>query len=200
MIEIITSFLVMLNPFALFIYLQPVMKELKGKDFKIVLLKSSLISFIILFIFTFGGDFIFAKIFQINFESFRIFGGIIIFTMGYLFIVKGGGALINMKEDLNDLASEIALPFMVGSGTISVSVLLGHNFEIGKAVFILIGALAINFAVIMILKFTKDKLPTKSLKIAFDKNMSILLRLNSFFVGAIGLDMIITGINNLYFK
>ena len=39
---------------------------------------------------------------------------------------------------------------------------------------------------------------TKRIKIAFDKNMGVLLRLNGFFIGAMGIDMILTGINNLF--
>jgi multiple antibiotic resistance protein len=36
-------------------------------------------------------------------------------------------------------------------------------------------------------------------RVAFDKNMEILLRLNGFFIGAIGINMIIQGINSLYY-
>ncbi len=39
---------------------------------------------------------------------------------------------------------------------------------------------------------------TEKFKTAFDKNMEILLRLNGFFIGAIGVNMIAIGINNLF--
>ncbi|MFC1599053.1 MarC family protein, partial [Patescibacteria group bacterium] len=105
MIFSIISFLVMLNPFALFLYLSPLMKELDEKAFLKVLYKASIISFCICVIFFFLGAFVFEKMLQIDFESFRIFGGIIIFSFAYFYIVKGKKAFITLKSDLDDLAS-----------------------------------------------------------------------------------------------
>lgn len=198
MIASIISFLVLLNPFALFIYLQPVMKGLSKKDFLKVLFKATLISFAIYFFFLYSGEFIFDKVLQINFEAFRIFGGIIFFAFAYLFIIQGKKSLISMKEDLNDLASEIALPFMAGAGTITLSILIGKKYLLLKGFVILAVIMVLNFIIIVLLIYLRDTLSEK-MKIAFDKNMEIGLRLNGLFAGAIGLNMIIVGINNLYF-
>lgn len=197
MITAIIAFLVMLNPFALFLYLEPIRKELSHKDFLKVLLKASLISFFIYATFSITGNLIFEKILQINFEAFRIFGGIIIFSFAYFFIVKGHKAFVTMKEDLDDLASEIALPFMVGAGTISLSVILGNNFPLLNALFGLMVIMVLNFIFIVSLKKVRDKIDTKAFKITFDKYMQILLRLNGFLVGAIGINMIVTGVINI---
>lgn len=197
MITSIISFLVLLNPFALFIYLQPIMKDLPKKYFLKVLFKATVISFVIYFFFLYSGEFIFDKVLQINFEAFRIFGGIIFFTLAYMFIIQGKKSLISMKEDLDDLASEIALPFMVGAGTITLSILLGKKYLLLKGFVILTVILALNFIIIVSLMYLRDTLSEK-MKIAFDKNMEIGLRLNGLFAGAIGLNMVIVGINNLY--
>jgi len=194
----IISFLVLLNPFALFIYLQPVMREVPKNIFLKVLLKATLISFGIYFFFLYSGEFIFDKVLQINFEAFRIFGGIIFFTFAYMFIVQGKKSLISMKEDLDDLASEIALPFMAGAGTITLSILMGKKYLPLKGLVILAVIMALDFIIIVSLMYLRDILSEK-IKIAFDKNMEIALRLNGLFAGAIGLNMIIVGINNLYF-
>ena len=199
MFSTIIAFLVMLNPFALFLYLEPVRQDLSYKKFLKVILKASVISFIICLIFFYIGNLIFQKIFQINFESFRIFGGIIIFSFAYQFIVIGQKALITMKEDLDNLASEIALPFMVGAGTISLSILLSQKMEPLFGTIILIIIFSVNFLSLVFLTKFRKMIDKKKFKIAFDKNMEILLRLNGFFIGAIGVDMILTGINNLFF-
>lgn len=199
MISSIVEFLVMLNPFALFLYLEPVRKDLSHKSFTILILKASLISFVICLVFFFSGNVFFEKVFRIDFESFRIFGGIIIFSYAYLYIVKGQKALIIIKENLDDLASEIALPFMVGAGTISLSILLSQKATN------LIGSLAlltiffVNFLVIFLLNRFRNSIETKKFKTAFDKNMEVLLRLNGFFIGAIGINMVLTGIQNMFF-
>ncbi|MEQ6122424.1 MarC family protein [Reichenbachiella sp. MALMAid0571] len=198
MISTIVEFLVMLNPFALFLYLEPLRKDLSHKEFLIVIFKSSIISFTICLVFFFLGDTIFTSVFQINFESFRIFGGIIIFSYAYYYIVKGQKALIIIKENLDDLASEIALPFMVGAGSISLSIILSHrqSYVMGTGSLVLIFAL--NFAVIYTLKKLRDSIEKRKFKTAFDKNMEVLLRLNGFFIGAIGVNMVITGLKNLF--
>jgi multiple antibiotic resistance protein len=198
MIQTVIEFLVLLSPFALFIYLKPVMQELSHHDFIKVLLKATIISFGIFFVFLVSGDFIFKQVLIINFEAFRIFGGIIIFSIAYLFIIKGKKGVFQLRSNLDELASEIALPFLVGAATISLTILLGNRFSpvIGSLLLILI--LSINFFSILFLKYLRDRIKKKKFKIAFDKNMEILLRLNGFFIGAIGINMIIRGINTLY--
>ena len=197
LIQILT-FLVMLNPFALFLYLSPIMKELDTRTFYLVLFKATIISLAIFLIFLFTGETLFTEVFRIEFEAFRIFGGIIIFSYAYIFIVKGQKALIQLKEDLDDLASEIALPFMIGAGTISLTILMAFEMTKTEGITLLIIILAINFIIIMSLKTVRDLIKRKRFRIAFDKNMEIMLRLMGFFIGAIGINMIILGINNLY--
>ncbi len=198
LITLMIAFLVMLNPFALFLYLNPIMEELDNRSFLKVLFKATIMSFFTLLVFLLAGSFLFSKVLQISFESFRIFGGIIIFSFAYLFIVKGHKSLINMKENLNDLASEIALPFMVGAGTISIAIVMSHQLPETEGIFALISVMAINYIIITVLKMIKDGLSRKKLKVAFDKNMEVLLRLNGFFVGAIGINMIVTGVLNTF--
>ncbi|MDX5480275.1 MAG: hypothetical protein LPK07_01180 [Hymenobacteraceae bacterium] len=197
MIAAIFSFLVMLNPFALFLYLKPVMKDLSDADFRSVFLKASTISFSIFLVFLLLGDLVFLQVFRINFESFRIFGGIVLFSFAYIFIVQGKKAFIQIKGDLHDLASEIALPFMVGAGTISLTVLMSEQLQLWQGVVALFLIMLVNFVAIMGLKQVRSSMRSKRVQIAFDKNMELLLRINGFFLGAIGVDMVVTGITNL---
>lgn len=87
--EHMVSMLIMLNPFALFLYLKDVMGELDSRDFYKVLLKASFISYVIFFVFAVFGRKLFLDVFQISFESFRIFGGIILFAYAYFYIIPG---------------------------------------------------------------------------------------------------------------
>ena len=197
MVSFLISMIVLINPFALFVYLVPVMQDIPRSDFFKVLFKSTLISLLIYFVFSQFGEFIFSRIFSINFESFRIFGGIVIFIMALVFIIQGKKSFITLKGSLDDLASEIAMPFLVGASTIAISILIGKKYSAVKATLIIILALAINFATIAVLVFIKDALPSQRLKIAFDKLMGYFLRINGFLVGAIGIDMTIRGIRHV---
>ena len=198
MLSSIIEILVMLNPFALFLYLEPIRKDLSHKSFMLVIFKATLISLFICLAFYFSGDVLFRKVFMIDFESFRIFGGIIIFSYAYFFIVKGQKALIMIKENLDDLASEIALPFMVGAGTISLSILLSQKHSLWMGALALLIIFAINFLVLFSLKRFRDSIDGRKFKTAVDKNMEVLLRLNGFFIGAIGINMVLTGIHNMF--
>lgn len=197
MIAAIVSFLVMLNPFALFLYLKPVMKDLPDADFRAVFFKATTISFFIFLVFLLFGDVVFQQVFRINFESFRIFGGIVLFSFAYIFIVQGKKAFIQIKGDLHDLASEIALPFMVGAGTISLTIVMAGQLKLWEGIVSLLAIMLINFLFIMGLKQLRQSMRSKKIQTAFDKNMEILLRVNGFFLGAIGIDMVVTGISNL---
>jgi multiple antibiotic resistance protein len=45
-----------------------------------------------------------------------------------MFIVGGRESFIQMRENLDDMASQLALPFMVGAGSVSVSILIGNAY------------------------------------------------------------------------
>ncbi|MBT3406843.1 MarC family protein [Candidatus Woesearchaeota archaeon] len=200
MISAIIAYLVLLNPFALFLYLEPLMVDLSNRQFNIVLAKATLISFMITLIFFLLGDFLFQKILKIDIESMRILGGIVLFSFAYFNIVKGRKGYIQMKENLNDLASEIALPFMIGAGTLSLTIMMRHQlpFWIGVLSFLII--FSFNHIFVMLLKAFKDQISKRKFKVAYDKNMQILLRFNGFIVGAVGIDMIVTGIKTIFFS
>jgi len=194
MLTVIISFTAMLNPFALFLYLGSVMDDLDNKSFVKVLVNATLISAAILALFVISGDYIFRSIFHIHFASFKIFGGIIIFSLAFQFIIKGKRAFITMKANLDDLASEIALPFMVGAGTISLSIMMRNTLNLRYSILALSISLVVNFVSILLLKAFKDNIARKKFRVLFDKVMEICLRINGFFLGAIGIDMMMQGL------
>jgi len=182
------------NPIAIFTYLKPVRDDLSEKDFVTVLMKASIISLIINLFFTYSGEFMFTSVFKISFLSFRIFGGIVLFCLAIISIVQGKKALIVIRGSLDDLASEIALPFMTGVGTISMCILIGSRHSVAAASMIVISTKIITFAVILLIAFMSYHMPNKNLETAFDKFLGVFIRINGFFMGAIGVDMVLTGI------
>ena len=157
MIDLIIAFFVMINPFALFLYLEPIRKDIGFRKYLYVLFKATSISLVVYFLFVLFGNFLFDKVFQIHFESFRIFGGIIIFAFAYLFIVGGKKAMIQLRGSLDDLASDIALPFIVGAGTISITLLMVYGHGRPMAFLGVIIALLANFLFIVSLGLFRKK-------------------------------------------
>src|SRR6056297_3359290 len=130
MISTILSFLFLLNPFALFLFLSPIMKSLTHREFINVLYKASIISFGIFLFFAVAKELLFEDVFNIHFESFKIFGGVIIFSIAYLFIMKGEQVFLQMKGNLSELANQVVLPYMVGAATISLVVIMFDKFNL----------------------------------------------------------------------
>jgi len=191
--------LFLINPIALTVYLQSIMRELAPSKFTVVLAKASGISFVVLAVFALSGEFIFNEVYQIRFESFRIFGGILFFGYAFMYILHGKRSLVELRESLNDVASEIALPFMVGAGSISMSIIIGHSHPAYMSLTALFGVLLVNFLLIILLMYFRRILNNRA-RGAFDTMMGLAMRIVGFFVGAMGVDMVITGINNLYFS
>lgn len=186
-----------LNPIALFVYLAPVRNDLGERDFVKVVLKATIISLIINLFFTYTGESLFSVVLKIDFNSFRIFGGIVLFSISLLSIVQGQKALITVRGNLDDLASEIALPFMTGVGTISVCVLIGSTQNFVQSTMINFIAMFITLAVMMALFWVRYHIDSTRLTVAFDKVLGILIRINGFIMGSFGIDMIRSGVFNL---
>ncbi len=198
MFSYVLAFLVMLNPFALFVYVKNVREKLSDIDYYRVLIKANVQSFIIYSIFAVTGGFLFAHVFRINFESFRIFGGIVLFALGLVIIIQGRKSVITLKGSLDDIASEVAIPFIVGPGSITVIIIIGNEFPTPFDVGIIALAMIINFYIVYVLSLMRKRLLHEHARKNFDKKLGVYLRLNGFFIGSIGVNMIITGVNNIY--
>lgn len=197
MLQLSLSFFILMNPFAQFLYLKQVADELDFRTFAIVYGQATLMSLVIYLIFALIGESLFSNILRISIDAFRIFGGIIIFSYAFLFIMKGAKSMIQTRENLDDLASEIALPFIVGAGTIYLSIIIGTkspSFWIAAA--IITGVMIVNYVIVMLFAFIKDHF-RKRQQVAFDKYLGIMTRLNGFFIGAIGVQMIVEGFQKL---
>lgn len=198
MAQFVISFLVLLNPFALFVYLSPIAKELNQHDFLLVLLKAAGLSLAIFLVTTLFGEYIFIKFLFIDFASFKIFGGIVITLYALIFIIQGKKSFFVLKGSLDDLAAEIALPFMVGAATVSLCIIIGNKFRPLQAAGVIIVAMIIHVSLVFLLTFLRYTLFKKSLRVSFDKVLGMLLRLNGFIVGAIGSNLIVSGIKDFF--
>ena len=196
MLQYIFYFLILMNPFALFIYTLPLVRTLEFRSYARVILQASAISYIIYSIAAVFGNDIFEKFLQLNFESFRIFGGIVLIAFALSFIVQGKKSMITTRGELSDIAAEVSLPFMVGAGTIAVSILMGQELGSGQSVLAIAIVMLATIVSVLGLALFRQSLQ-KKLRHALDKNLEATLRINGFIVGAFGVDLIVTGVTNL---
>ncbi len=196
--QAVFSFLIFMNPVALFLYLLPLKKESDLPHFANIVARATLIAAVIYIIFAVSGERFF-QLLNVNFEAFRIFGGMVVASLSLIFIIKGKKSFITTRGELNKIAAEIALPFMVGAGSITLSIIIGRKLGAAQASFAICVVMLLTFIIIVALAAIRSSFkPT--FQAVFDQNAEILLRINSFIIGAIGVDLIVTGFKNLFLK
>ena len=189
--------LVILNPFAQVLYLMDLMDHFHPRVFIVIHLKATLISFMIFFLFSvIGENYILKYVFQVRLSSLQIFGGIIMLFIAFRYIMEGSGSNILFTGDISELVPKISLPYMVGPGTLWISMLIGRTYPLHISFSMISGVLLINFIFIIFYQAIQYKLNTKK-NIAIVKYFAILMRANALFIGAVAIEMLITGIRNV---
>jgi multiple antibiotic resistance protein len=199
MLNSLLPFLAILNPFALCLYLMGVMDDLDSKDFVRILAQASVISLAAFCLFALAGETLLVKFLGVRTEAMRIFGGVIFSIVAYNYVTKGYKAAEFLRGSLEELPSAIALPFMIGAGTITQSILIGKKHQPLTSVLLLLLGLSICFAVIVVFKLIRDRLKGAREKV-FERYVNILSRINGLLIGAISTEMIVAGVKKLWLQ
>ncbi len=188
-----TLMLVLLNPFLVIIYLVDVVEKLDRKDFARVLVRGSLIATAVFCSFAILGDVIFSSIIQAQFASFQIFGGVIFLIIGLQFVFHGPKAIVALRGESQGLAGAIAMPVLIGPGTISASVVIGKRHEALYACATIIAAVFISVVIMLALKSVHDLVRPRNEPV-IRKYIEIAGRITALYVGTIAVEMIMQGI------
>lgn len=197
--HLVILFAVLLNPFSQILYFAELMSSMKLREFSAVYFRASLLSLGIYILFAWTGDFAFREVFQIRADAFQIFGGLIMLVLAYRYITEGSGSNVLFKGRPEDLALKMSLPFMVGPGTIWVSILIGRNLPMLHSAGVLTGVLAANFAGMVLAQSVYTNLE-RHRETMVGKYVAILMRTNALFIGAIGTEMILAGLESSLVK
>ncbi len=184
----------LLNPFLLIVYLVDLVQELELRDFFRVLNRAAWISSGVFIVFALLGDLIFETLLQAHFASFQIFGGIIFLMIGVQFVFKGPEALKNMRGKPEHLAGAIAMPIMIGPGTVSASILAGKDLQPLTAIASI--ALAVGLVVVIMigLKWVHDVVRTHNEPL-IERYVEIAGRIVALVVGTYSIEMLMQGIS-----
>jgi len=196
-VQLFTFMLIILNPFAQVLYLSELMREMSCRDFATVHIRASLLSFGVFALFVLFGDMLLHNVFQVRLASLQIFGGMIILYVAYRYFAAGPGSNLLFRGNITDLAPSISLPYMIGPGTIWTSILIGREFTWWVALLMVAGVLAINMAFVIIVQIVFDKLQSRR-ETLIGKYFAILMRTNALFIGAIAVEMILRGLDQVF--
>ena len=192
-IKSILLLLVLLNPFLLVIYLVDVIRKVKKEEFTKVLLRAGLIACFVFCAFAILGDAVFSDFMQVDFASFQIFGGIVFLIIGLQFVFKGPSAIEILRGESKHLAGAIAMPVLVGPGTISASVVIGKRHDSLLACLCIVVALSVCLVAVAILKYIHDRIQAKNEPLV-ERYIEIAGRVTALFVGTVAVQMILTGL------
>jgi len=191
-ISSILLLLMLLNPFLLIIYLLDLVQDLEAADFRRVLVRAGLISTSVFSVFALLGDVIFEELLQARFASFQIFGGVIFLLIGIQFVFTGPGALRKTRGDPEHIAGSIAMPIMIGPGTVSASILAGGS-QPGYLAVVGIGcAVALTVGVMLLLKRLHDFVKPRNEKL-IERYVEVMGRITALVVGTYAIEMIMQG-------
>ena len=189
-------FFSLLNPFLMSIYMLGIIRNSEAKVFNMALIQGSLISFIVFIIFAKTGEAFFNEVLHARFESFQIFGGFIFLVIGYRYVFQGAETIGEMRGAPEHLAGTIAMPFMIGPGTISAAVVTGVSVPFSGAIAVIALTLILTCSILILMKFGHDHLRYKHAKY-IDRYFDIVGRLSALLIGTIAIDMIVNGVVGL---
>ncbi|MGE0040957.1 MAG: MarC family protein [Vicinamibacterales bacterium] len=183
---------VLLNPFIMSVYLLDLVKALSLAGFARQLTRAAIISMVVLGLFAWSGDRVFENVMQVRFFAFLIFGGVIFLIVGIRLISGMGPAAASLKVEEKELAASIAMPFIIGPGTISAAVLAGTRLGPLRAQFAIALALTTAVAAILVLKVLHDAAKTRHERL-LQRYTEIAGRVTALFTGSFAIDMILRG-------
>jgi multiple antibiotic resistance protein len=189
--------LVLLNPFLVVVYLVDVVEKLELRRFARVLLAGGAMAAFVLCGFAILGDAVFSDMVQAKFASFQIFGGVVFLIIGLQFVFQGPKAINILRGDSEHLAGAIAMPVLIGPGTISASVIIGKRHDRLAACVIVVVAVVASILLMIGLKAIHDFVRPRNERL-IQRYIEITGRIVALFVGTVAVQMIMQGIGSWF--
>jgi multiple antibiotic resistance protein len=183
---------VLLNPFLVSIYLTDVVEKLPRATFIQVLIRAGIIAGLVFVCFALLGDAIFSSVIQAEFASFQIFGGVVFLLIGLQFVFRGPTAITILQGESQHLAGAIAMPVLIGPGTISASVVIGKRHDLLTACAVVLVAVLASILALLALKAIHDYFRPRYERLV-QRYIEIAGRITALIVGTIAVEMIMQG-------
>lgn len=191
-IKSVSLLLALLNPFLVIVYLLAIVQSLDRSTFRSVLVRAGLIASLVFSCFALAGDVIFSSIIQAEFASFQVFGGIVFLLIGLQFVFKGPTAIEILRGKSQHLVGAIAMPVLIGPGTLSASVVIGKKLQPLAACGAILLAVGISVSLMLLLKALHDHVRSTREHLV-QRYIEIAGRVTALYVGTVSIEMIMQG-------
>jgi len=187
--------LVILNPFALAVYLVDVFRQNDMRVCSSVVTRAMLISFLVFGVFVWTGDAFFRVVLQVRFEAFQLFGGALFFVIALRFMLGGHTTLVSLRGEPKHLAGAIAMPFMIGPGSVSAATLAGLRLGPVLGTLCIGAALSCAGVMLMLLKAAFDHMQRNNAAL-IERYVEVASRISAMVIGSIAVEMILRGLES----
>ena len=190
-LTVFMAFFAIMNPISnipIFVKLTEGQNEKKKKE---IAKTSTIVAFLIVLAFILIGQYIF-QIFGLTIPAFKVFGGVLIFFIGFdMLHSKKTSVHVDNEPSFDDgiAISPLAIPILAGPGTIVTAmnfVVKAHLLNLSITVFI--------FGVITILTYYAFIYSSYIVRFVGDKRFIIVGKIMGLIIGVLGANMLIQGI------
>lgn len=190
-LTVFMAFFAIMNPIAnipIFVKLTEGQDEKKKKE---IAKTSNIVAFLIVLSFILIGQYIF-QIFGLTIPAFKVFGGILIFFIGFdMLQTKKTSVNIEGNTTFDDgvAISPLAIPILAGPGTIVTAM----NFVV-KASILYLGITVFIFGLIVLMTYYAFIYSGYIVRFVGEKNFVIVGKIMGLIIGVLGANMLIQGI------
>lgn len=183
----------LLNPFLLVVYLIDVFDKLPAKTFRRVIIRAGMISIGVFSVSAVLGDVLFRDLLQAEFASFQVFGGVVFLLIALRFVFDGNSAIQGLRGESKHIAGSIAMPLMIGPGTIGASIVVGKRLSHVNAVLCIVFAVLSSVILMILLKYIHDYVRVRNEELV-QRYIDIAGRVTALVVGTFAIEMIMRGL------
>jgi multiple antibiotic resistance protein len=190
-LTVFTAFFAIMNPIVnipIFVMLTEGLEQKKKRE---IAKTANLVAFAIILAFILIGKYIF-EIFGLTIPAFKIFGGILVFYIGFGMLQSNKNGVHQLKDTVYDdgvTISPLAIPILAGPGTIVTAM----NFVV-KANFLQLLITISILALLVFLTYLAFINSNHIVKILGTKNVVIIEKIMGIILGVFGVNMLIEGI------
>ena len=189
-----TSFFTLTNPLGTMPVFLTMTNGMDNDERKRIVRRATIISFIILMVFTFSGQFLF-KFFGISTNGFRIAAGFIIFKIGYDMLQARFTSTKLKDEEIREYANDISItplsiPMLCGPGAIANGIMLMDDAKTWDLKLTLVGVIALVY----ILTYLILKESTRLVKVIGETGNNVMMRLMGLILMVIAVESFTGGI------
>lgn len=188
-----TLLFMLLNPFLLVVYMIDVLDKLPIPTFRSVIVRAGLISVIVFSVAAILGDVLFRELLQAEFASFQVFGGIVFLLIALRFVFEGNAAIKGLRGESRHIAGSIAMPLMIGPGTIGASIVVGKRLSHINAILSITLAVLLSVSLMIVLKYIHDYVRVRNDELV-QRYIDIAGRVTALVVGTFAIEMIMRGL------